>query len=267
MNPITLPNFQLITFTHGSEKGQAYFDAQESLVHTIFPDRIEFCTNFVDETSYELYFHDEALCVKKMRLDNYKLPMKATIIEDVMEEEDWEELDQLCRQMVNDLMMAPKLGEMDVRAELDELFSYLFTESEAEIFFQKLPKKKKPDLTWIWEQVSSALQQAGMLVGFEWKEWLEIGVGEVNDLAPLLQQGIKIPYPSKAEIEIVSKADDWDRAILQYFNAHLDAFDLKLLALGTHFDEYQTFACLPMRDLSLLNALEKFSKLGLVYKY
>lgn len=34
-----------------------------------------------------------------------------------------------------------------------------------------------------------------------------------------------------------------------------------------YFDEYQTFACLPMNGLGLVNALELMGKLGIVYKY
>lgn len=266
MNPITLSNFQLITSKHGKEEGQAYFDAKESLVHDIFPDRIKFYTNFLDNRSYEAYIQEETLHVKKTRLDNYKLHLNATLIEDVMEEDDWEEIDQIWNQMLHDLATAPLLSGLDVRTELLELFSYLFDESEAQFFFKALPKKKKPDLNWIWQQIKSALEKSNMLASFEWKEWSETGVMETNKLSPLQQSNIQVPYPDK-EVQSVTAAPDWERAILQYFNEHLDASDLKLLAIGTHFDEYQTFACLRMRDLSLLNALEKFDKLGIVYKY
>jgi hypothetical protein len=267
MNPVTLSDFQLIISKYGKEKGQAYFDPNESLTHDIFPDRIVFYTNFLDHRSYETYIQEEILCLKKTRLDNYELHLKATIIEDEMDEDDWEELDQLWSQMRKDLITAPILSEAEVRTELIELFSYLFTESEAETFSQKLPKKKKPDANWIWEQIASALKNTNRSVSFEWKEWVDQGVMEVNTLSPVMQSGITIPYPGKKEIQDVNKAVDWERALLQYFNAHLDAFDLKLMAIGTHFDEYQMFACLHMRDLSLVNALEKLNKLGIVYKY
>lgn len=267
MNPITIPDFQLITSKYGKEQGQAYFDARESLVHDIFPDRIVFYTNFLDHRSYEAYIHEETLCLKKTRLDNYELHLDATIIEDTIDEEDWDEINELWSQMLHDLVTAPVLSEQDVRTGLLELFSYFFDENEAEAFFKKLPKKKKPDLDWIWKQIALALEKANRSASFEWKEWAQIGVMEVNNLGPVQQLNIQIPYPDKKEIQGVTNAADWERAILQYFNAHLDAFDLKLLAIGTHFDEYQTFACLHMRDLSLLNALEKFDKLGIVYKY
>jgi hypothetical protein len=90
---------------------------------------------------------------------------------------------------------------------------------------------------------------------------------EVNSLAPIQELNITIPYPDKQQIQDVNRAEFWELDILQYFNTHLDAHDLKLLAIGTHFDEYQTFACLNMDGLSLVNALEKFGKLGIVYKY
>lgn len=266
MNPITTSEFQLITSKYGTEEGQAYFDAEESIAHDIFPERIIFYTNFQDNRSYEAYVREETICIKKTRLDNYKLHLKATVIEDTMEEEDWEEIGQLWGRMQYDLLTAPKLTEMDVRAELSELFSYFFDDGEAETFLKTLPKKKTCDLDWIWQQIKSALEKTNRLVAFEWKEWAEIGVMEINNLGAVQQLNIRVPYPGE-EIQEVTDASDWERAILQYFNAHLDAYDLKLIAIGTHFDEYQTFACLPMRGLSLLHALEKFDKLGIVYKY
>jgi hypothetical protein len=266
MNFITLSDFELITSKYGKENGQAYFDANEGLAHDIFSEKIIFYTNYLDHRSYEVYSHEGTVCVKKTRLDNYKLHLKATVIDDAMEDEDWEELGQLWNQMQNDLITATKLSDLNVNTELLELFSYLFDENEAQVFFKELPKKKKPDANWIWQQVELALRKANRLASFEWKEWAEIGVMEVNNLTPVQQLHIKVPYPGK-EIKAVTNASDWERSILQYFNAHLDAYDLKLLALGSHFDEHQTFACLHMREFSLVNALEKFDKLGILYKY
>lgn len=104
MNAITLSNFQLITSKYGRETGQAYFDEEESIAHDIFPDRIVFYTNFLDNRSYEAHISEGVLCVKKTRLDNYKLHLKATVMEDTMDDEDWEELDPLCKRMEHDLL-------------------------------------------------------------------------------------------------------------------------------------------------------------------
>ncbi|MFL6535013.1 MAG: hypothetical protein ACJ8G8_16970, partial [Pseudomonas sp.] len=76
-----------------------------------------------------------------------------------------------------------------------------------------------------------------------------------------------IPTPDSKTVDAVNRANDWERALLQYFNARLEAYDLKLLAIGTHFDEYQAFACLPMNGLGLVNAMENMGRLGIVYKY
>ena len=93
------------------------------------------------------------------------------------------------------------------------------------------------------------------------------GVDAVNALAPLRQLGIEIIAPERETIEAVNRADDWERALLHYFNGQLETHDLKLLAIGTHFDEYQAFACLPMNGLGLVTALEIMGRLGIVYKY
>jgi len=106
MNAINLSSFLLLTSKYGSEEGGVYFDEEESLAQEIFPDRIMFYTNFLDHTSYEVYIHEGVLCVKKTRLDNYKLHLKATVIEDTMDEEDLEELDQLWNRMEQDLLKA-----------------------------------------------------------------------------------------------------------------------------------------------------------------
>jgi hypothetical protein len=143
MNPIDPLSFQRIITAHGHVEGAAYFDAEESLAHEVFADRIVFQTNYLDYRS----------------------------------------------------------------------------------------------------------------------------IDAVNALAPLRQLGIEIPAPERKAIDAINRANNWERALLQYFNAQLEAHDLKLLAIGTHFDEYQAFACLPMNGLGLINALEIMGRLGIVYKY
>ncbi|MCX2454228.1 hypothetical protein OQX61_23355 [Pedobacter sp. PLR] len=266
MNPIPVSDFLLITSRYGKVDGKSHFDSEEDLVHDIFPNRILFYTNFMDERSYEMYIQEGAICIKKTRLDDYELHEDAEDIEDDLDEDDTEELDGLWSRIVYELLTRPALKDLDIRTEMLTLYSSLFTQTERELFSKKLPKKMKADVTWIWGQVSSALEEANRLVSFEWKEWVETGVMELNDLETLQQLNIDLPYPNESEIEEVSNAEEWEEAILQYFNNHLKAFDLKLVAIGTHFDEYQTFACLSTPETNLANARENFKKLGMVYK-
>jgi hypothetical protein len=262
MHAIAISSVQLITSKYGSEKGQIHFDAEETITHDIFLDRIVLNTNFRDDRSYQASIEGDVLYVKKLL---YHV-RKKEFFEGTMDEDDWEELDVLWRRMEYELVTGPKFSEMDVRAELLHLFSLILTEKEAEIWSKKLPTKKKPDLKWVWKQITSALAQANRSVSFEWQEWAEIGIMEVNKLGAVQELSSSLPYPDEQQIEDVTHDADWDAAILRYFNGHLNASGLKLIAIGTHFDEYQMFACLPVRDLNLVNAFEILKKLGLVYK-
>jgi len=266
MNPIDLQSFQRIITAHGEAEGASYFDAEESLVHELFPDRILFQTNYMDSRSYEVDIADTELRVRKTRLDNYHRGHKAQVIDDAMDEEDWEELCGLWQRLSRDLDMQGQQPQLDVVDTLAELFYYLFDEEHAEMLIQRLPAPTQ-EWDWAWRQIESALTEANLLAEFEWKDWSSYGVGAVNALAPLQQLGIKISVPYSQAIDTVNRSDDWERALLHYFNAQLDAHDLKLLAIGTHFDEHQSFACLPMNGLNLANALEVMGKLGIVYKY
>jgi hypothetical protein len=266
MNPIDLQSFQRITSAHGELEGAAYFDAEEELAHEVFPDRIVFQTNYLDYRSYEVDLAEGAIRVRKTRLDNYQRGDKAKVIEDAMDEEDWGELGDLWQRMRRDLDSQEQGPQLDVSDTLAELFYCLFEERHAQELADNLAAPSA-QWDWAWRQLESALVGANQLAEFEWKEWPSYGVAAVNALAPLRQLGIAIATPDGATIDAVNRAPDWERALLQYFNAQLEAHDLKLLAIGTHFDESQAFACLPMNGLGLVNALEIMGRLGIVHKY
>ncbi|WP_210639355.1 MULTISPECIES: hypothetical protein [unclassified Pseudomonas] len=266
MNPIDPLAFQRIITTHGKLEGATYFDAEESLVHDVFADRIVFQTNYLDHSSYEVDLVGGGIRVRKTCLDNYQRGHKAQVIDDDMAEDDWSELGSLWQRLSQDLDTQEQGPQLDVADTLADLFYYLFDEAHAQVLTEKIPAPTA-QWDWAWTQVASALTEANQLAEFEWKEWSSLGVDAVNALAPLRQLDIEIPAPDRKAIEDINAANDWERALLQYFNVQLDAHDLKLLAIGTHFDEYQAFACLPMNGLGLANALEIMGKLGIVYKY
>lgn len=266
MNPIDRLSFQRITTTHGALEGATYFDAEESLVHDVFPERILFQTNYLDHTSYEVSLVDGEVQVRKTRLDNYQRGHKAQVIDDDMDEDDWSELDSLWQRLSQDLDTQDQGPRPDQADTLADLFDCLFDEEQAQRLVQAIPTPTA-QWDWAWTQVKSALAQANQLAEFEWKEWSSCGVHAVNALAPLRQLGIEIATPDAKTIAAVNNASDWERALLQYFNTRLDEHDLKLLAIGTHFDEHQAFACLSMNGLGLVNALEIMGRLGIVHKY
>lgn len=268
MNPIDLQAFQRIIAAHGQAQGQAYFDAENSIVHELYPERIVFQTDYLDYSSYTVEVADTGLQVRKTRLDNYHRGHKAQLIDDEMDDDDWAELAGLWQRLSRDLDPAPAQPrvQVDVPAALTELFYYLLDEAHAESLAENLPTPTQ-EWDWTWRQIESALGEAGLLAEFEWQDWPVYGVQAINALSPLRQLGIEIPHPDSATLEAVTRDNDWQRAILQYFNVRLDAHDLKLLAIGTHFDENQAFACLPMNGLNLANALVILDTLGIVHKY
>ncbi|WP_434624587.1 hypothetical protein J3P84_16780 [Pseudomonas sp. Z1-29] len=265
-NPIDPLALQRITAAHGTLEGASYFDAEESLVHDVFPDRIVFQTNYLDHSSYAVDVVEGAVRVRKTRLDNYHRGHKAQVIDDDMDDDDWAELGSLWQRLSLDLDTQGNGPPVDLADTLADLFDGLFDEAQAQALIDNMPAPTG-EWDWAWTQVQSALSEAGQLAEFEWKEWSSSGVYAINALAPLKQLSIEIPAPGSKTVDAVNRADDWERALLQYFNAQLEPHDLKLLAIGTHFDEYQAFACLPMNGLGLVNALEILGRLGIVYKY
>lgn len=266
LNAIDPLSLQRIITAHGTLEGAAYFDAEESLVHDLFADRIVFQTSYLDHSSYEVSVAEGAVQVHKTRLDNYHRGHKAQVIDDDMDEEDWTELASLWQRLSHDLDTQDQGPGPDPADTLADLFDCLFDEALAQALIENMPAPNG-QWDWAWTQLRSALADAHRLAEFEWKEWALSGVHAINALAPLRELGIEVPTPDSKTVDAVNRANDWERALLQYFNARLETHDLKLLAIGTHFDECQAFACLPMNGLGLVNAMEIMGRLGIVYKY
>jgi hypothetical protein len=79
LTPIDPLSLQRIITVHGTLEGATYFDAEESLVHDIFADRIVFQTNYLDHSSYEVSVAEGTVLVHKTRLDNYHRGHKAQV--------------------------------------------------------------------------------------------------------------------------------------------------------------------------------------------
>jgi len=108
------------------------------------------------------------------------------------------------------------------------------------------------------------LDATGNVVEFEWQEFAAIGIDSLNKLTPLQEAGITLQAPDTATYEEIVAAEDFAKAILDFVNEQIDAQDLKIVAVGTVLDEYQSFACLNMQDFRLANALLKMEELCLV---
>lgn len=130
--------FQRIVAAHGQIEGAVYFDAEEELTHELFPDCIVFQTNFLDSSSYEVAFAESELRVRKTRLDNYQRGHKAQVIDDAMDNDDWEELGNLWQRLSRDLDSQGQQAQPDPSDALADLFYYLFDEAQAETLVQNL---------------------------------------------------------------------------------------------------------------------------------
>lgn len=263
---ITKDTFDWLTREYGQPGGYSHFDSKESVAHEVFTDKILISTAFLNFASYELAFHQNQLVIKKTRLDNYKLDDNATLITDEMEQEDWEELDARWQEMVHALQNREKLSKLtNARDLLEQLFYDIFEETAAEQYIARLPKVVKPVVHHIWGELETALQRDNNLVECEWKELLDTALDDLNALAPLQAAGISLHAPTPEAYEMIfNDTADAGKGILDFLNQQLEVHELKIVALGEVLDEYQAFACLPMQDLRLANAMIRLDELCLV---
>jgi hypothetical protein len=263
---ITKDTFDWLTREYGQPGGYSHFDIKESVAHEVFTDKVLISTAFLNYASYELSFHQNQLMIKKTRLDDYQLEDQASLIIDDMEQEDWEELDTRWLEMIHALQNLAQLqGLTNARDLLEQLFYDIFEEEVAELHIARLPLVVKPVVAEIWEELQTALQNDHNLLACEWNDLLDTALDELNALAPLQAAGITLQAPSpEAYAHIFEATADPSKGILDFFNQQLEKKALKLVAIGMVLDEYQTFACLPMEDLHLTNAMKRMDELCLV---
>lgn len=262
---ISKADFNWLTGTFGQQGGNSHIDTEEDVIHEIFPDKVVIGTRFLNCATYELSFTGEQLEVKKSRLDNYKLGEAAVMIPDELLAEDVEELSLRWNAMLRTLKMFDKLRKVgNARELLSQLYLDIFEEEEAEEQIANLPDTVPANVTAIWEELQVALQQAGNLADFEWRSLSDEGVFALNELSPLVNVGAILEAPEPEEYESILAAEDFAKALLNHFNDQLEAFDLKVVAIGPSLDEFQSFACFPMQDFRLANAAQKMKELCLI---
>lgn len=265
MPAISREDFNWLTKTYGKESGYSHIDTKESVVHEIFMDKVLIGTAFLNCASYELSFGIPGLHIRKNRLDNYKLEDKAVLITDEMTEEDEDELLLRWSDLLQDLKTLDNLhGLSNAREPLEQLFLDIFSEDEAEEQISRLPEIVLPNVTAIWEEVYTALSATGNVVEFEWQEFADNGISALNELLPLQQAGIVLKAPDTAAYDEIVAAEDFAKGVLDFVNDQLEEKELKIVAVGTSLDEYQSFACFNMQDFRLANALLKMEELCLI---
>ncbi|HVI48550.1 MAG TPA: hypothetical protein VM802_27020 [Chitinophaga sp.] len=258
-------DFTWLTTTFGKDSGNPHIDVKESVVHEIFKDKVLINTAFQDCTSYEVSFAEAELMIRKNKLDNHKLHEKAALIADEMSENDNEELVTLWNAMIKELRTLEKLhGLSNAKEPLEQLYLDIFDEEDAEEQINNLPDIVKSNPADIWEELQVALQNTSNLAEFEWKELSDEGIFALNQLQPVQSAGIILEGPTDEEYEEIAAADDYAKTFLDFLNVQLEEYELKIVAIGVELDEYQSFACFPMQDFRLANAMLKMEELGLV---
>ncbi|SKA42879.1 hypothetical protein SAMN04488128_10643 [Chitinophaga eiseniae] len=262
---ISQADFNWLTNKFGQQGGNSRIDTEEDVIHEIFPDKVVIGTRFLNCATYELSFEGTTLVVKKSRLDDYQLGDAAHMIADELDAEDVEELTLRWNAVLRELKMFDKLqAQGNARELLSQLYLDIFEEDEAEEQINNLPETVPANVTAIWEELQVALQQTGNLTDFEWRALSDEGVFALNELSPLVRTGAILEAPTPEDYEAMLAAEDFAKALLDYFNEQLEAFDLKIVAIGPALDEYQSFSCFPMQDFRLANAVLKMEELCLV---
>lgn len=265
MPDISREDFTWLTQTYGKDSGYSHIDTKESVVHEIFKDKVLIGTSFLNYASYELSFDVPGLLIRKSRLDNYKLQDKAVLITDDMNEDDEEELMLRWNTLIQELKLLERLNGMtNAREPLEQLYLDIFKEDDAEELINQLPEIVSPNVMAIWDELHAALSATGNVVEFEWQEFSAGGIDTLNELSPLQVAGITLEAPDPATYEEIIAAEDFAKGVLDFVNEQIAPYHLKVVAVGTALDEYQSFACLDMQDFRLANAMLKMEELCLV---
>jgi len=220
-------------------KETIFYDEDDDTTNTYNDGNLEIGTDFLDYTTYELRLDDNVLIIKKTRLDNYKNHDKAKVIEEAMDEDACADLLERIQKLAVQLKGQDDLKDIDLKPVWENIMSAIFADPRL---------GKKPTRTPVLQKKSDALattlqatlKNAKIMCEWEWKEWSQIGVDTIRNLVPLQSLGLQIPFPSKEEIKQVAHADEYDLAILNWFDGHLSQQDLTLMAISP-LDEMQSF--------------------------
>lgn len=91
------------------------------------------------------------------------------------------------------------------------------------------------------EEETKALDALLLPAGeWEWKEWAEIGTGELQQAMAAQQLGIELSMPTARQQQRVNAGDDFSNGVLDWFRAQLLPQGWTLVAMPP-FDELQQF--------------------------
>ena len=212
------------------------------------PHTFEISTDYLDHTQFYLDLQSGSLQLKVMRLDNYKLHLKAKFLEDDIIPRDWEDLAQTLRRLVGDFRSFHALQALDLKQAWGELMSALF----AEPCLGK-PPVRMPSLIRNAHKLGLALQgvleKSGRLPEFEWRNWFDYGFEEVRKTAPVRALGLDLQAPTDEERRaVIDDSEDFRAAVLGWYDQRLAPHGLTLIAISP-IDELQAFGVVGTRNL------------------
>lgn len=89
---------------------------------------------------------------------------------------------------------------------------------------------------------------------WEWKEWPEIGTGELQDASEEYELGISIVAPTLDQEPVVYQSDDFMDGVLDWFRQQLNPQCWTLIAVSP-FDELQSFFLVRSDQLQMVREL------------
>ena len=242
---------ELMTLWSG-ESGAPYWDEVLGECHEHpTPHTFEVATDYLDHTQFCLDLQSGSLQLKVMRLDDYKLHLKAKFLEDDVIPRDWEDLAQTLRRLVADFRSFHALQALDLKQAWGELMSALFAEP-----CLGQPPARKPSLTKNAHKLALAVQRvlekSERLAEFEWRNWSDYGLGEVSKTAPLRALGLDLHEPTEQEQRaVIDDSEDFRAAVLGWYDQRLAPHGLTLIAISP-IDELQAFGVVGTRNLDAL---------------
>jgi hypothetical protein len=235
---------------------QSYYDEWLGMCHEHPTDNwFEIATNSLNHTTYYLHVKSALLRVHVKRLDNYKLHMRAKHVDATMDEQDWQQLHAILQRLVHLFNAYHALKTMPLKEAWLSLQTVLFSEPYLGVPPQKVPTLVRNPYR-LSKTLQTTLKKAKRFAEFEWRDWDDAGVKQIQKMAPLKVLSIKLVYPTEAEFDLVTQSDDFYTAVLDWFDEQLYRHELTLIAIGP-VDEFQTFGLVSNENIAALSAALK----------
>ncbi|MGL4604009.1 MAG: hypothetical protein ACRCU9_07670 [Iodobacter sp.] len=239
----------------GKEEGTTCYIGLSPYNHYIYPDKLVINSDYTDEMEYHLFIENNEIKMVTY-LEEFGFPEYGLLNE---EDEDY-------LNVALQLIAVKYFHEhRPAMADIKQFLTLVSAEEQKE----KIPEIASNciylSVSEIGDTVLKYMLDAGQMTSFEWKEWAESGIEELNNLPLLINNNIEIPVPTPEEFTRVMNADLFDETMLMYFREKLSAFNFSFLAVGEYFDELQHFIVVPKSNIQDQKTMSLIAgRLGLI---